>query len=314
MPRGRKLAYLAFAIVCLVWGTTYLGIRFALEGIPMFLIIGIRYTFAGFVLLAVCRLRGQQLPRTKRDYLNIAITGFAMVGLGNLSVVYAEKYIPSGFAALLVATGPFVMVAMELIRKSDDRLTVRRVAGMLIGFGGVMVLVWPHLHGAQFDAHFLLGVISVLLGTIAWNFGSLRSKYQPADAPPLVNAALQMIVGGLLSDIAGFAAGELGQFHVTPRSLFALIYLAVFGSVIAYTAYVYALAHLPTSTVSLYAYVNPAIAVLIGSAFAGETLDGRAIVAMTIILAGVALVQSGRTRPKLAIVRTPEQERGSTAA
>jgi drug/metabolite transporter (DMT)-like permease len=314
MPRGRKLAYLAFAIVCLVWGTTYLAIRFALEGIPMFLIIGIRYTFAGFVLLGICLLRGQRLPRTRRDYVNIAITGFALVGLGNLSVVYAEKYIPSGFAALLVATGPFCMVAMELIRKSDDRLTGRRVTGMLIGFGGVVVLVWPHLHGAELDVRFLMGVISVLLGTIAWNFGSLRSKYHPADAPPLVNAALQMIVGGLLSDIAGISAGELGQFHVTTRSVLALIYLAVFGSVFAYTAYVYALANLPTSTVSLYAYVNPAIAVLIGWALAGEPLDGRAIVAMTVILAGVALVQTGRSRPKLAIVTVPAQERGSTAA
>lgn len=309
MKHERALAYLAFAIVCLVWGTTYLGIAIAIETLPTFLFAGSRFAIAGAVLLLVCALRGQTIPRSLDDWKNAAMVGLLLVGVGNIAVVWAEHHVSSGFAALLVAIAPFWMALLERLRGSTDRLTTRKKIGMLIGFSGVAILVSPALNPADVNTRFLLGVVVLQIGSICWNYGSIRSKYHPVKASPLVAAAMQMLTGGLVVLAIGFARGEASSFVFNQRTLAAYLYLLIFGSIIAYGAYVYALAKLPTSTVSLYAYVNPVVAVVLGWLVLDEPLGWDSLVAMLVIFAGVALVQTApRVRPSEVVTMVPEDE------
>lgn len=299
MKHEKAAAYGAFAIVCVVWGTTYLGIRIALETIPPLLLTGSRFTAAGLIMLLIAKLRGNAIPRDFRTLANLAFVGFLLVGVGNLAVVWAEQWVPSGLAALLVATAPFWMAIIEALRKNGERLERRGVIGMLIGFVGVAMLVTPGggMTG-KWSAAFLLGALAIQIGGASWQYGSAHAKYQLKHVPLLTSSALQMLFGGLFVTIAGFAIGEGPQFVVTPRTLSALVYLTIFGSVIAYSAYVFALAHMRTTHTSLYAYVNPVVAVFLGWLILSEPLTWVSVVAMVIILAGVALVQTAGWRRK----------------
>lgn len=291
MNRTKVIAYICFAIVCIVWGTTYLAIRVAVETVPPLLLTGIRYTSAGLVMLAVSRFRREPLPRDPRVIANLAFVGFLMVGVGNLAVVIAELWVPSGMAALLVATAPFWMVVIESLRGDGEKLERRGLIGMIVGFGGVALLVAPH-RGANFEVMFVVGALIIQVGSIGWQYGTVRGKYGFKGVPFITAAALQMLFGGLIVDVVGLAIGEASRFRVTLRTGSALAYLAIFGSVIAYTAYVYAAAHLRTTKMSLYAYVNPVVAVLLGWLVLHEHLTLRSVIAMIVILGGVAVVQS----------------------
>jgi drug/metabolite transporter (DMT)-like permease len=304
MKENRGLAIAAFTTVCIVWGTTYLGIRIAVETIPPVLLTASRYVFAGLVMTGVCLARGERLPRDRRTLANLALVGFLMVGVGNLAVVWAEQWVPSGMAALLVATAPFWMAIIEMLRPQGDRLDPRRGLGMLVGFLGVALLVTPGGAGGHFDTHFVLGALVIQVGSIGWQLGSVRGKYHLRGVPLLVSASLQMLFGGVLTGIIGFAVGEGPRFVVTPRTFTALAYLAIFGSILAYSAYVYALAHMQTTNMSLYAYVNPVVAVILGWLVLHEELTWISIVAMCVILAGVALVQTARPRKLEAVAET----------
>lgn len=297
MKHERALAYAAFATVCLVWGTTYLAIAVAIETLPTFLFAGSRFTIAGTILLTICLLRGQKLPGRLSDWLNIAFIGVLMIGVANLVVVWAEHYVSSGFAALLVATAPFWMALLELFRKEGERLNRGKVIGMTVGFAGVVILVAPELRiEGTASTMFLIGVIALQIGSIAWNFGSIRSKYHLSrDLPPLLNASLQMLIGGLATAMVGLARGEAAHFAFSTRSLIAYLYLIVFGSIVAYGSYVYALSKLPTSTSSLYAYVNPLVAVFLGWLILDERIGWNALVAMAVIFAGMWQVQRAKT-------------------
>jgi len=292
MKHERSLAYGAFAIVCIVWGTTYLAIRIALETIPPLLLTGSRFVVAGLIMLAVAKLRGETLPRDVRTLANLTLVGFLMVGVGNLAVVWAEQWVPSGLAALLVATAPFWMAIIEAFRSGGERLDLRSTIGMLIGFAGVAMLVTPGGSGGAWSVAFLLGALAIQIGGMCWQLGSAHGKYNLRHVPLLSSAALQMLSGGVIVSVAGFIAGEGPRFAVTPRTLTALVYLTIFGSVIAYSAYVFALAHMRTTHTALYAYVNPVVAVFLGWLILDEPLTWMSILAMVVILAGVALVQT----------------------
>lgn len=294
MKNEKVLAWVAFAIVSLVWGTTYLGIAVAIETLPTFLLIAARFVAAGAILLTVCRLRGDRIPTRLSEWGNLGFIGVLMIGVGNGAVVWAEHFVASGFAALLVATSPFWMAGMEALRRDGERLTPRKLAGIAIGFIGVGLLVANDLRPSSFNPKFLLGVLVLQVGSICWNFASIRSKYHPVKASPLVSAAIQMLVGGTVMGVIGFALGEGPKFHFSTRSLIAYLYLMVFGSIVAYGAYVYALSKIRTSTLSLYAYINPAVAVVLGWAILDEPLGARSILAMLVIFSGVALVQTAR--------------------
>lgn len=296
MKHERFLAYAAFATICVVWGTTYLAIRIAIETIPPLLMTSIRFTIAGVVLLAIAYLRGERVPRDPRVLMNLVVIGFLMVGVGNLAVVWAEQWVPSGLAALFVATAPFWMAIMEAFRSGGERLDLRGAIGMLVGFAGVAMLVTPDGAGGTITSGFIAGAIAIQIGSIAWQLGSLRGKYHTARVPLMTSASLQMLFGGVIVGVVAVAIGEPAQFSVNPRTLGALIYLTICGSIIAYSAYVYALAHMSTTKMSLYAYINPVVAVILGRLILNESLTWVSVLAMCVILSGVAVVQMPRFR------------------
>jgi drug/metabolite transporter (DMT)-like permease len=296
MKNDRPLATIAFLTVCLVWGTTYLAIRVAVETMPPLLLTGIRYTIAGAVMLTILFLRGERIPRDRRTLGNIALVGLLLIAGGNLALVWAEQWVPSGLASLLVAVGPFWATSLEALRRDGERLTRRQLLGMAIGFGGVAMLVTPRGAGGAFNSHFIAGALVLQAGAIAWQGGSVHAKHALKDkVSPLLSAALQSLFGGIVLDVTGLAIGEVPRFHPSTRSLIALAYLTVFGSIIAYSAYTYAYSKIRVSTMSLYAYINPIVAVLLGWWLLHERLTPASIAAMAIILAGVAIVQ---TAPK----------------
>jgi len=294
MKHDRALAYAAFAVVCIVWGTTYLAIRVAVTTMPPFLLTGARFLFGGVVLFIIAKLHGDAIPRDRRVLADVVFCGVLMVAIGNLSVIWAEQWVPSGMAALLVGTAPFWVTLIERMRRSGERINRRRAIGMLIGFAGVALLVTPRGAGNAFDTRFVIGALAIQVGCVGWQYGTIRGKHMLSSIPPLMSSALQTFFGGLVAAIVGLALGELPRFHSTPRSFAAFAYLAVVGSVFAYTAYVYAARHLRTTTLSLYAYVNPVVAVILGWLILHEELTWVSITAMAVILAGVAMVQSGR--------------------
>jgi drug/metabolite transporter (DMT)-like permease len=277
--------------VCIVWGTTYLGIRVALEGIPPGLVGGIRYTIAGSLLTGWLRLRGEKLPATA-VWPRLALVGFLLIVIGNGFVIWAEQWVPSGITAVLVATAPFWMAAMEAMAPTGERLNPTIVAGLCIGFAGIVLLVWPDLTtGGTSGRQFLFGVIALQLACVGWSAGSIYAKRYVPPQSNLGSSAVQMLTGGLALLALGTIAGEWRAIAFTPRSAAAETYLIVFGSLIGYSSYLYALEHLPVSTVSLYAYANPVIAVVLGALLLGEPFGARVVLAATMVLAGIATVR-----------------------
>ncbi len=311
MKHERALAYAAFATVCIVWGTTYLAIRVAVETIPPFLLTAIRFTVAGAVMMGVAAWRGERFPRDVRTLANLVVVGFLMVGVGNFSVIWAEQWVPSGFAALFVASAPFWMAIIEAFRSGGERIDMQGGLGMLLGLSGVAMLVTPGGAGAVWDVHFVLGALAIQLGSLCWQLGSVRGKYHLKHVPLMASASLQMLFGGIIVGIVGIAIGEPSRFVITPRTFAALAYLTFFGSIIAYSAYVYALAHIRTTKMSLYAYINPVVAVILGWLILREELTWISIVAMIIILGGVALVQTAGMRRRTLEVPTTTQQKSA---
>jgi drug/metabolite transporter (DMT)-like permease len=300
--REKLAAYGALAAVWFFWGTTYLAIRVGLEGLPPMLLAGIRFTIAGSVLfLVMYRQQGARLP-IGREWFDLSVVGILLLVVGNGAVVWAEQWIPSGMAALLVATSPFWVAGFERTARNGERMTARVLVGMLVGFGGLALLVAPEIFGARLEGSYILGIMGLQLACASWSGGSVYAKHHQAGVAPLMSAAVQMLVAGALMTIAGTTLGEWGATRLTPRSLGALLYLIVFGSIVAYSAYTFAVQKLPLSIVSTYSYVNPVIAVLLGWLLLSEPLGWRVLAATAIILLGVALV---KTSPKeiLAAIR-----------
>jgi drug/metabolite transporter (DMT)-like permease len=290
--RERRLAYLAWITICLVWGTTYLAIRIALESLPVALMAGLRWTAAGALLLAALRVRKQALP-PPRTWGSIAIAGFLMVVLGNGGVVWAEQYVASGLTAVIVAIVPFWNVLIEALLKGGERPDRRTLIGLAIGFSGIVVLVWPELFtGGEDGLWFIAGVVALQVATVGWAVGTSYTKRNTVSASPLATSAMQMLVSGVMFIAIGTITGEWHRLVFTPRTLSALIYLTLAGSVVAYSAYVYALKYLPVSTVSLYSYVNPIIAVVLGTLLLSEPFSSRTLVASALVFAGIAVVRS----------------------
>jgi len=290
-PRTIRNAYIAWIAVCVLWGTTYLGIRIALETIPPGLVGGLRYTAAGTLLLAILASRGEGVvPRSQ--WLGLAFIGFLTICIGNGGVIWAEQWVPSGIAAVTVATVPFWMIGVDAFRRDGDPLTGRLVAGLLIGFAGILLLVWRDITAGGGAAHqHLLGMIALQIACVGWALGSSLSRRHARKENVLSAAALQMLFGGIFMLAAATAGGEWGRVTFNTRTLLAEIYLTIVGSIIGYTAYTYALRYLPTATVSLYAYANPVIAIVLGALLVGEPFGPRVIIASLMVLTGSALVQ-----------------------
>jgi drug/metabolite transporter (DMT)-like permease len=225
------------------------------------------------------------------------LSGALLLGVGNGGVIWAEMFVPSGLAAVMIASTPFWMTGVEALLPGGERLSTRSVLGLLVGFTGILLLVWPDL---KFDAsggwQFTAGVIALQLACLGWVLGSLYSKRRRGTTDPITASAFQMLLGGAVMMAAGTLNGEWATLAFTTRTAAALIYLIVAGSLIGFVAYIYALTHLAPSFVSLYAYVNPVVAVALGTLILGEPFGIRLTIAVAIILAGLAIVTSKRTK------------------
>jgi len=287
----KRTAYLAWLTVCLLWGTTYLGIRIALETIPPALLGGLRFTVAGLLLIALLAARGEPVI-ARTQWRGLALIGFLTVCVGNGGVIWAEQWVPSGIAAVTVATIPFWMIGMDALTRDGDPLSTRLVIGLLVGFAGILLLVWPDITAGTAEGHrFLLGILALQIACVGWALGSAIARRHARSENVLSAAAMQMTFGGLFMLAAATLRGEWSHLAFTPRTLVAEIYLTLAGSIVGYSAYIYALRHLPTATVSLYAYANPVIAMVIGAVIAGEPFGPRVVLASLMVLTGSALVQ-----------------------
>jgi drug/metabolite transporter (DMT)-like permease len=290
------LPYAALGVVYVVWGSTYLGIRVAVETIPPLVMAGTRFLIGGAVVFAIAVLTGDRAGDriTAIHWRSAAIIGGLLLLGGNALVGEAETRLPSGIAALVVATVPLWFAGLDRLLYGA-RLPMVAAGGMLLALVGVIVLVRP-----ASSSHLDLGGLAVLVvATASWATGSLYSRDAKLPRRAFVASGMEMLAGGAISIVAGLLFGEFRGFHpadVSSRSLIALTYLIVAGSLLAYTAYQHALRTLPTSTVATYAYVNPVIAVALGALILGETVDGMTVVAAAIMLAGVAVVLRNPSR------------------
>lgn len=279
--------WLALLAVYFIWGSTYLAIRFALAGFPPFLLGGIRFIIAGMLMYSFLRLRGTPNP-TRKEWGGAALVGLLLLLGGNGLVTFAEQWVASGLAALVVATVPiFAALFAGIWGKWPTR---REWLGLGIGFVGVALL---SLEGDMRANP--LGAVALLVATMSWAFGSVWSRYLSLPRGPMGSAA-ELLAGGVGLAVLGFATGEQITSVPGPGPLFALAYLIVFGSIIAFTAYSYLLQRVRPSLATSYAYVNPAVAVVLGVGLAGEQVTLFGLIALRVILAGVAIVLLARNK------------------
>jgi drug/metabolite transporter (DMT)-like permease len=280
--------------VCFFWGTTYLGIRMALETFPPLVLVSTRFILSGSVLIVAALARGSRLPRG-RDLLIAALSGILILGIGNGCLTFAELLIPSGLAGLINTLSPFWLVGIEAAMPGGERLHAPTVLGMIVGFGGVALLLSGEVGAGVFGHAAWSGFFLLQAGMVAWTGGSLYQRRQRADAHPIVVGAVQQLFSGLAVLPLAIVSGN---HHIawSARGISALFYLVTFGSIVGYSAYAYALDRLPVAVVSVYPYVNSVVAVALGWLFYREPFGAREAAAMLVIFAGVGLVkwQSGK--------------------
>ncbi len=299
--RKKTRILLAFAAVYLVWGSTYLFIKYAIETIPPFMLGATRFLASGGLLYAIARLRGGAHP-SARDWRSAAITGVLMLGLGNGAVMFAEQTVPSGVVALIVSTVPIWIVLLDWLRPRGVRPRTSVFAGLALGLIGMVILIGPRaiIGEGHVDG---IGALVLFIGSMGWALGTILSKGSKRSGSPLAYSALQMLAASAAMMVAALVFNEPANFalaNVSLRSILSWVYLVLFGSIIGYTAYIYLLGVVSAAKAATYAYVNPIIAVLLGWAFANEPISARTLVAAAVILGGVATItiaQSGSANP-----------------
>jgi drug/metabolite transporter (DMT)-like permease len=290
----RSTAVVAFAALYIIWGSTYAVIRVGVAELPPALFVGVRLVIAGVLMALYARVAGgQRLPWTRREWRIVIVSGLSMLGTANGLVAWSEQWLPSGQAALLVATAALWLAGFGTLGRRGHKLDLRTLAGLAIGFAGTAMLLWPE-RGFTFQN--LGAQLGILFGALSWSAGSIYIKRQQPQTPPLMSAGLQSFTAGVFLSLIGLAAGESSRWVWTVSSLWALAYLILFGSCMGYAAYIWLLHHVRPAALGTYAYVNPAVAVIIGWVFLGEILTPIEAVSMVVILAGVALVTLGGTK------------------
>lgn len=288
--------WVALSLVYVIWGSTYLAIRVVVQTLPPFLTAGLRVVIAGAVMYAWLRARGHAAP-TWKQWRAASIVGVALLLGGNGLVVWSEQTIPSGLAALLVSVSPLWMAIFAWMRPGGRRPSSLGIAGLLLGFSGIVLLLGPdvfHL-GVGLSA----GLVALLIAPISWAAGSVYSKRAPLPPSPFMATAVEMMSGGIALLLVSVLAGEPGRFDPAAGSLqswLALSYLAVFGSLVGFTAYIWVLHHAPLTLVGTYAYVNPVVAVILGAVILKEPLTQRTLLAGAIIVASVAIITAASSR------------------
>jgi drug/metabolite transporter (DMT)-like permease len=295
---------LNFGLVYLFWGSTYLGIDIAVEHIPPALMCATRFTIAGIIMLAYCLATGENIRYSPRKLVQLAIIGNLLLMGGNLTLAYSEQYIPSGLAAMLVASIPLWFLVLDSLLLGHTRLSGRSLAGLALGFTGTLVLLWPQLRATgQIGQRQLWWSVALIAGAMSWAFGSVLSKKWQSGRPTFAATAWQVFFAGIGNSIFAFLNHDSARVTWTPRGIGAVAYLVVGGSIIGYTAYIYILSHAPTAKVSTYAYVNPIVAIFLGWLVLHETVDRYVLAGSAIVIASVALVTSASGAKK------PDRER-----
>ena len=292
-PRWRVVT--AFAAVYLIWGSTYLAIRIAVETMPPFLMASIRFLIAGAILYAWTRWRGTPQPTRSHWFAATIVGGLLLLG-GNGGVVWAAQHVPSGLTALLIATVPLWMALLNWLRPGGVKPSYGVIAGLMLGFIGIALLIGPSKlsSGHHVDS---LGATVLIVASLSWAAGSLYSRRAQLPASPLLATGMEMLAGGALLLIAGLLFGEWTRFELSApslRSWLALSYLTFFGALIGFTAYIWLLRVTTPAQASTYAYVNPVVAIFLGWAFAGEPLTSRTLLAAAIIVAAVVVITTQR--------------------
>ncbi|MGO9405487.1 MAG: EamA family transporter [Terriglobales bacterium] len=309
-PADRWKIIVAFGLVYVFWGSTYLGIGIAVEQIPPAVMCAARFSIAGLVMLAYCALSGRPIRFSVRQFGHLAAVGILLLMGGNLTLSYAERVVPTGLAALLVAVTPLWFLVLDSLLLGDHHISRRGKIGLAIGIAGVVMLIWPDLqHSNSLDRRELWWSLVLPLGSLSWAFGSVLSKkWQTAAADPFSAVAWQMVFAGIANLIFALLVERPSNVMWTLRGGGAILFLVVFGSWVGYTAYIWLLQHVPTSKVSTYAYVNPVVAVFLGWLVLHERIDRYIAMGSAIIVASVVLVTSAKVSTRAAVEELPAVE------
>lgn len=292
MKKDLLIPYLALAAICLIWGTTYLVLRIAVLHFPPFLFVTIRQLIAGGLLISFMLLIGKAAWPDRGHVVRQAIAGFFMITLGNGLVAWAEVLIPSGVAAILCSLMPMVVILINLGLNKDERPTASIVTGVLLGLGGILMIFGEHL--VEFGkVEYRMAIIVIFVAVISWAGGSVWLKRRGNDGNAFLNAGLQMFFGGLWLVPGALIFDDLSKITWSAEAFYSIIYLILIGSIVAYACYSYVLRKLPMTTVSLYAYVNPIVAVILGWLVLGEKLNLKIGIAILITVAGIYIVNRG---------------------
>ncbi len=310
---SKWLIVAAFAAVYFIWGSSYIGIRFAIETIPPFLMAGVRFILAGVILIAVSRTRllGAPAPLPTRANWKAAFIAGALLFLGNNSmIVWSQKQgLPSGITAVLLATLPLWMVLLQWLVMGGKRPNSRTVIGMIMGMGGILLLVRPE--SLQGDVNPIVGLVTIG-AALVWAMGSLYSRQAPLPQNPLLSTGMQLLAGGILLVMLSIISGDAAQLdlaNIAPRSIAAMFYLMFFPSITGFTAFVWLIRVVPPERVATYGFVNPVIALMLGVILAGETFSTQALVGAGVIVFGVFLIVTDKL-----ITRRSDRHRTSDRA
>lgn len=298
---SRSTFILAFTAVCLIWGSTYLGVRFAIETLPPLLMAGVRFTVAGIIMLIWARFSGASYP-TWQETRAAIVVGFMLVSACNGMFTIAMGRVPSSIGALVATSLPIWMVLLDWLRPQGKRPANGVFAGVVLGFGGIVMLVQPwkyFMNEANNSQHFdFIGFVLMFFGTIAWAVGSIYARQTKLPDSPRMTTAIELLAGGLIMLVLAVIIGDVGRVHlqnVSLKSFLAFLYLIAFGSIAAFSAYAWLLQNVSTALASSYTYINPIIALLLGATLGGESITPAMITAMMIILAAVGLIAKYRS-------------------
>lgn len=284
-----RRAYLALASVCFFWGTTYLGIRMSLESFPPIKLLCIRFLISGTLALAVAMMIGKKLP-PMREILWTSLFGLMMLGGGTGGLIFAETFIPSGIAALFITTQPFWMVGLETLLPGGDRFHLPTLGGILVGFCGVLILFAPGANADQSAANLFKGFLLLQVTCAFWCSGAILQRRQRTQAHPFMSGAIQQLATGIAAIPLLLLVPE-PAIQLSDRGLLAMGWLVVFGSIVGFSSFIYAMEHLPVAVVSIYTFVNPLVAVSLGWLFYREPFGWREAAALVLVFAGVGLVK-----------------------
>lgn len=303
---SRFTLLLNFGLVYVFWGSTYLGIDIAVQHIPPALMCGTRFTIAGVIMLAYCLIRRRNIRYSAGQLLQLAIVGNLLLMGGNLTLSYAELYLPTGLSALLIAVIPLWFLVLDSLLLGHHQVSSRGMAGLGLGFAGTLILLWPQLTtSGALGRKELWWSVALLGGSLSWAFGSVLSKKWQSGSPTLAAIGWQVLFAGFGNFVFAGLDRDFGHAQWTASGIGAIAYLVVCGSLIGYTAYIYILSHAPTAKVSTYAYVNPVVAVFLGWLVLHEKVDRYIVAGSVVVIASVILV-SGASVTKKAQLDTVE--------